>query len=121
MARRREQFADGVRHRPVSPTSVGKGCHARFFKLGLSLCVCLALGCAALRSASGQPRARYEPVLRIGSLDGPPSETFGWIADMATDSRANVFVLDAQAPEIRWFDSTGTYRGSVGRKGAGPG
>jgi hypothetical protein len=43
------------------------------------------------------------------------------IADIAVDANGNLFVLDRFTFDIRWFDSTGRYRGRGGRKGAGPG
>lgn len=72
-------------------------------------------------TAAGQPTPRLEPVARIGVLDGADHETFGMIADVAVDADGNIFVLDASTFDIRWFDSTGRYRGRGGRKGAGPG
>ena len=71
--------------------------------------------------AAGQPAPRLEPVARIGVLDGADHETFGEIADVAVDANGSVFVLGRSTFDIRWFDSTGRYRGRGGRKGAGPG
>lgn len=59
--------------------------------------------------------------LRIGSLDGPPEEQFGTVADVLTLPDGGVAVLDGQAAEIRVFDSDGRFRMSLGSKGQGPG
>lgn len=72
-------------------------------------------------SAAGQFAPPLDPVARIGALDGADHETFGFIADVAVDAHGNILVLDRSTFDIRWFDSTGKYRGRGGRKGAGPG
>jgi hypothetical protein len=40
---------------------------------------------------------------------------------MAEDLRGGIYVLDGQVPEIRHFDRTGNFLGTIGREGAGPG
>ncbi len=59
--------------------------------------------------------------LAIGVLDGPVHLIFGEITRMAEDLRGGIYVLDGQVPEIRHFDRTGNFVGTVGRAGAGPG
>lgn len=61
------------------------------------------------------------PTLRIGSLDGPASTVFGDVGSLAADPDGNVYVLDAQAAEIRVFDPAGTHVRTIGRRGNGPG
>ncbi len=73
---------------------------------------------------SDSTRWRLEPVLRLGSgadddPDGP--DAFGRIADVAIDPEGNVFVLDAEAAEVRVFDRSGFFVGTVGHRGEGPG
>ena len=59
--------------------------------------------------------------LAIGVLDGPVHLIFGEITRMAEDPQGGIYVLDGQVPEIRHFDSSGNFVGTVGRAGAGPG
>jgi hypothetical protein len=61
------------------------------------------------------------PDLALGVVDGAVEYTFARIADInVTDSDA-LLVSDAASAQIRVFDSEGTYQGSVGRSGEGPG
>jgi len=62
-----------------------------------------------------------EITARIGALDGPAPVVFGRIADLATDADDNVFVLEAQASEVRVFRASGEHVLSFGREGQGPG
>ncbi len=59
--------------------------------------------------------------LAIGVLDGPIHLIFGEVTRMAEDRHGGIYVLDGQVPEIRHFDRTGEFLGTVGREGAGPG
>jgi hypothetical protein len=61
------------------------------------------------------------PTLRLGSLDGPPEEQFGNVADLAPLPDGAVAILDGQADEVRLFEADGTYLGSRGSSGDGPG
>ena len=47
--------------------------------------------------------------LRIGTASGSPDETFGEIRAFGIDSDGNVYVLDAQAQDVRVFDPSGSY------------
>lgn len=62
-----------------------------------------------------------EPELRIGVVEGDPELQFGQIGLIAVDSRGRVFVLDAQARNVRVFSSDGTYEQTIGQPGEGPG
>ncbi|MBA4160231.1 MAG: 6-bladed beta-propeller [Gemmatimonadetes bacterium] len=59
--------------------------------------------------------------MRIGSMDVEGPELFGSIAGLVADERGRVYVADAQAHEIRIFDTDGRHVRSFGRKGGGPG
>lgn len=59
--------------------------------------------------------------LRLGSLDGHPSLAFGDIRSIEAASDGTIFVLDYQASDIRTFDATGTYLGTIATEGDGPG
>lgn len=59
--------------------------------------------------------------LVIGVLDGPAELMFGDVSRLAEDLHGGIYVLDAHGPEIRHFDRTGQFIGTVGRSGEGPG
>ena len=59
--------------------------------------------------------------LSIGAVEGRPHEVFGRIADVAVGLAGDVFVLDNLNLDVRWFSSDGTFLGSAGRAGGGPG
>jgi hypothetical protein len=58
-----------------------------------------------------------EPVLTIGVASGPEEQVFGHILDVAVGRDGDVFVLDDQALEVRWFDRHGELLGRTGRGG----
>lgn len=62
-----------------------------------------------------------EPVVRIGSLEGP--QAFSRIHDgsVGSDGAGNLYVLDTGAHRILVFDRSGTLVREMGRKGGGPG
>lgn len=59
--------------------------------------------------------------LTIGVLDGAPELVFGEVSRLADDLHGGIYVLDGQVPEIRHFDRSGDFLGTVGRAGQGPG
>ena len=65
--------------------------------------------------------AALVPEVSIGELDGPEEYLFGNVASIAVDDDGTVHVLDAQAQEVRIFDSAGTHVGTLGGRGEGPG
>jgi hypothetical protein len=87
-------------------------------RIELALVASCVLLCA---TPAGAVQERPEPRLSIGTADGPAEEAFGQIRDVAVDEAGNVFVLDNQTLEIRWFDGNGQFRGSAGGAGSGPG
>ena len=60
-------------------------------------------------------------VVRIGVLEGNPSEVFGRIAGVAVDGAGNIFVLDDLVFRVSWFTYSGSLVGEVGGTGGGPG
>lgn len=61
--------------------------------------------------------------LRIGAVEGAGPEVFGDVQSLSftVDDDGRIYVLDAQASEVRVFDSSGAHVRSFGRRGAGPG
>lgn len=68
-------------------------------------------------------RWTLEEELKIGAVEGEPAYEFGAILSggIAVDSHGRVFVLDAQAQEIRVFSDRGQYLQTIGGRGRGPG
>jgi hypothetical protein len=62
-----------------------------------------------------------EEELRIGTLEGDLEYQFGQIGLIAVDGRDRIFVLDAQARDVRVFSSDGKYEQTIGQPGEGPG
>ncbi len=59
--------------------------------------------------------------LRIGRLDGAEHEMFGTVGALGVTANGDVLIYDGQATALRRFGADGTYRGTIGREGAGPG
>lgn len=88
-------------------------------------CLCLlALPLACGESADGDAEAtawRLTEELRIGTALGDGPEAFGRVVDLLADEDGRVYVLDAQAQEIRIFGPDGDFLHAIGREGQGPG
>ena len=61
------------------------------------------------------------PVLQIGQAEGQDAEILGRIGAVKVDASGNIFILDTQANEVRWYGPEGGLRGRAGRSGEGPG
>lgn len=62
-------------------------------------------------------RERY----RLGTMDGDGADVFGNIVDVELGPDGALYVLDAQASEVRVFGSDGSHLRTFGRSGRGPG
>lgn len=76
---------------------------------------------AAEVSESTKARTIRRPLFTIGELDGNDNQIFGQIRSIQVDSSGNIYVLDDQSLNVRWFDREGKHRGTAGRSGGGPG
>lgn len=63
----------------------------------------------------------HERTNSIGAVTQPVEEVFGLIRDVASDSAGRLYVLDSRFNEIRVFSSEGTFLGTAGGPGSGPG
>ena len=71
----------------------------------------------------------FEEVFRVGTLDGEPWETFGFVRTAAFDARGNLHLFDGSGgPTGRWtdvrvlvFSSSGEFVHEFGTTGQGPG
>lgn len=59
--------------------------------------------------------------LRIGSAMAEGPDLFGRICAFDLDAWGRIFILDAQAQEIRVFDASGAFVRTIGGRGDGPG
>lgn len=75
---------------------------------------------AAPAALAGAPR-ELEPLLRIGSADGPDATVFGQVSGVLAGEDGRIYVLDRQANELRVFSPDGEHLRTVGRSGSGPG
>ena len=66
-------------------------------------------------------RWRLVESLRIGRRDGGGPDAFGQVGAIVEDALGRMWVVDAQANEVRVFDRAGAFVRSVGREGEGPG
>lgn len=62
-----------------------------------------------------------EEELRIGAIEGDPDYQFGQIGFISVDSQRRLFVLDAQAQQVKVYSPDGQYEQTIGGKGGGPG
>lgn len=62
-----------------------------------------------------------QPDLTLGSIDGEGPEVFGDVRGIDAGSDGEIFVLDAQALEVRVFGPEGDFRRTLSRQGEGPG
>jgi hypothetical protein len=62
-----------------------------------------------------------EEELKIGTLEGDPDYMFGQIGFLTVDSNGRIFVLDAQAQQIKVYSADGVYEQTLGARGRGPG
>jgi hypothetical protein len=68
--------------------------------------------------AGGLAAQEHAPEAIIGVASGPEAHVLGNIVDVAVGSSDDVFILDDQALEVRWFDRRGELRGRTGASGA---
>ncbi|MFQ5571044.1 MAG: 6-bladed beta-propeller [Rhodothermales bacterium] len=61
------------------------------------------------------------PAFSIGELEGDPAYLFAAITGVRQLSDGRIVVAEGRASELRFYDHTGSYLSSVGRKGQGPG
>lgn len=62
-----------------------------------------------------------KPSLSLGEVGGPSDELFVQIRDAALLPDGGLVVLDAGAPDLRFFNADGSLRATAGRAGGGPG
>lgn len=71
--------------------------------------------------SGAEPTVLAEEELRIGSVGEAGPTSFGMIRTIAVLEDGRIAVADAQAEEVRLFDSEGQYLRTFGGRGEGPG
>ncbi len=77
-----------------------------------------------VRTVSGSiwgDKARLVPDVTIGVFEGPDEYMFGNIRSLAVAPDGCIYVFDRHAQELRKYGPDGTYVGTFGRAGGGPG
>lgn len=62
-----------------------------------------------------------EEELKIGAIEGDPEYQFGQVGSIAVDSKGQIYVMDAQAQNLKVYDADGNYVQTIGQRGGGPG
>lgn len=66
-------------------------------------------------------RLAPEPTLRIGAVEGPPHQAFGYALAPVRLSDDRVVVADRQRNHVHFYSPSGEHLQTVGRTGQGPG
>lgn len=61
-----------------------------------------------------------DPLLDLGAVDGPAEYLFSWVGAVALLDDGRLAIAD-RSNRIRFYESDGSYFGSFGREGDGPG
>jgi hypothetical protein len=62
-----------------------------------------------------------EQEVKIGTLEGDPNYMFGQVGFLTVDSNGRIYVLDAQAQQVKVYSADGVYEQTIGGRGSGPG
>lgn len=89
--------------------------------LGLLLLAAIACGREEAAAPPSSVSVDTVPMLSIGLEDGDERYQLHQVWDAYRHPDGRIVVSNAGSAELRIFDSTGTYLGAVGRRGAGPG
>jgi hypothetical protein len=61
------------------------------------------------------------PEMSIGEMEGELEYLLGSVVSLGVAADGTVYLVDRQVPELRAYDATGTYMGTLGGAGEGPG
>ncbi len=67
------------------------------------------------------PEIRLEEVLRLGVVEGREGEEFGNIRGLTVTENDELWIIETLPPMLRRFSWDGTFLGTSGREGEGPG
>ena len=71
--------------------------------------------------AEAYPTWTLEEELRVGSMEGPGPDAFGYLKGLVALDGGGFAILDSQVQELRVFGADGAHIATHGRKGQGPG
>ncbi|MDE2781991.1 MAG: hypothetical protein OXK77_03465 [Gemmatimonadota bacterium] len=71
--------------------------------------------------AEASPTWALEEELRVGSMEGPGPDAFGYLHGLVALDGGGFAILDSQAQELRVFGADGAHIATHGRSGQGPG
>ena len=94
------------------------GACARGERARSSVSIDTVAGVVHVRNSGEVAEWRLEPLVTIGTQDGPAS--FGQVRAIIADEDGQIYVADSKASEIRVFDERGAHARTIGRRGAGP-
>ena len=66
-------------------------------------------------------KAAAQELWRIGGETDDENEFFGVISQLLTDSKGDIYLLDAQLNQVKVFSASGKFIRAIGREGEGPG
>ncbi len=93
--------------------------------VSLAACFALVAACASEVAPRGATVPTWsidpDPVLQIGTRDGPIETTFGSVNEVLRTRAGSWVVVDGRTPAIRMFSASGQYLRTLGAKGDGPG
>jgi len=104
--------------------SLGYGCGSPTLDRGWEAVVDTVGDTVIVRTLAGSvwsDTATLVPELSIGVLEGAEEEMFGEVGAIAASPDGEIYVLDEHVQQIRRFGPDGTFLGSIGREGGGPG
>lgn len=96
----------------------------------MKLCVRLSIFCTFLLVGCGRAEPDVvaavdtlsaDPEAVIGTAEGAPEYLFGRIVGIAVDPSGVIYVADELGSSVRAYDRSGSYLGTVGSEGDGPG
>lgn len=113
-ARIREERANGKRRSGIAA-------------IALTLVLSVPAPCEAFQAETSLPAAdTYLPgsatiEYAVGAADGETWEVFHTVRSVGFDGAGNLYVLDAGAHRVLKYDREGSFAGTLGRQGRGPG
>jgi len=93
----------------------------RFAPIVLSIALASVLAEETRAQAAQQWKLATTPLVEIGVIEGDPNYELHKAISSVRLPDGRIVVLNAGAHQLRFFDASGKFLSSVGRKGAGPG
>lgn len=98
----------------------GSACGSADRMGSVSTAVDSSAGYPVYRHSGTPPQWRVELIATVGADTGGPYQ-FGEVRSVVLDSHGSLYVLQPRIAQVSVFNSSGTFVGTRGRKGKGPG